>query len=283
MKAPAFSYVRARSVTEALDSLKQHGANAKLLAGGQSLMPAMNMRLASPEVLIDISRIADLAGIRVEGDMVQIGALTTHAAIESSADIHARLPLLSDAVRHIAHPAIRNSGTFGGSIVMADPAAEWPAGGVALNACFTLQSAAGTRDVAAREFFTGPYSTVMADDELLTRITIPIPKAGTRHVFMELARRQGDYAIVGIAALVDGKGGRDALTLAFLGASSTPVLATKTSQLFVSNEVTDATLAAARGTLAEDLDPAADLYTSAETKLHLAHVLTGRALKALYS
>ena len=283
MKAPAFSYVRARSVTEALDSLKQHGANAKLLAGGQSLMPAMNMRLASPEVLIDISRIADLAGIRVEGDMVQIGALTTHAAIESSADIHARLPLLSDAVRHIAHPAIRNSGTFGGSIVMADPAAEWPACCVALNACFTLQSVAGTREVAAREFFTGPYSTVMADDELLTRITIPIPKAGTRHVFMELARRQGDYAIVGIAALVDGKGGRDALTLAFLGASSTPVLATKTSQLFVSNEVTDATLAAARGTLAEDLEPAADLYTSAETKLHLAHVLTGRALKALYA
>ena len=266
-----------------MDSLKQHGASAKLLAGGQSLMPAMNMRLASPEVLIDISRIADLAGIRVEGDMVQIGALTTHTAIESSADIRARLPLLSDAVRHIAHPAIRNSGTFGGSIVMADPAAEWPACCVALNACFTLQSAAGTREVAAREFFTGPYSTVMADDELLTRITIPIPKAGTRHVFMELARRQGDYAIVGIAALVDGKGGRDTLTLAFLGASSTPVLATKTSQLFVSNEVTDATLAAARGTLAEDLDPAADLYTSAETKLHLAHVLTGRALKALYS
>ena len=166
---------------------------------------------------------------------------------------------------------------------MADPAAEWPACCVALNACFTLQSAAGTREVAAREFFTGPYSTVIADDELLTRITIPIPKAGTRHVFMELARRQGDYAIVGIVALVDGKGGRDALTLAFLGASSTPVLATKTSQLLVSNGVNDATLAAARGTLAEDLDPAADLYTSAETKLHLAHVLTGRALKALYS
>lgn len=243
-------------------------------------MPAMNMRLASPEVLIDISRIADLAGIRVDGDTVRIGALTTHAAIESSADIRKHLPLLTDAVRHIAHPAIRNSGTFGGSIVMADPAAEWPACCVALNACFTLRSASGTRAVAAREFFTGPYSTVIADVELLTSIAIPIPKAGTRHVFMELARRQGDYAIVGVAALAQGK---DALTLAYLGASSTPVLAVKTSQHFVSKGFSEASLADARSTLSADLDPAADLYTSAETKLHLAHVLTGRALKALYS
>ena len=280
MKAPPFSYVRARSVNEALDCLTQHGTNAKLLAGGQSLMPAMNMRLATPDVLIDISRVTGLAGIRVEGNTVHIGALTTHAAIESSTEIRATLPLLSDAVRHIAHPAIRNSGTVGGSLVMADPAAEWPACCVALNARFTLQSANATREVAAREFFTGPYATVIAADEMLTSITITIPKPGTRHVFMELARRQGDYAIVGVAALAQTQ---SALTLAFLGASSTPVLATKTSQLFDLKGFSDTSLNEARITLATDLDPAADLYTSAEGKLHLAHVITGRTLKALYA
>ena len=280
MKAPPFAYARAQSIAHALQLLAEHGAEAKLLAGGQSLMPTLNMRLASPKVLIDITRLGELAGVRVDGNGVRIGALTTHAAIAASGDIRKHLPMLTDAVQHIAHPAIRNSGTFGGSLCMADPAAEWPACCVALDARFTLRSASDTRDVAAKDFFTGPYSTVLALNELLTEVVIPIPAAGTRHVFLELARRQGDYAIVGLLALARG---RDALKLTFLGAGATPIIADKTSQVYVSKGFSDAVSNEAKATLKQDLDPMADLYHTAETKLHLAHVLTTRAVKQLMS
>jgi carbon-monoxide dehydrogenase medium subunit len=280
VKAPPFAYARAATVAHALELLATHGDNARVLAGGQSLMPALNMRLAAPTVLIDVSRLGELAGVRVDGGAVRIGALTTHAAIECSAEVRKHLPLLADAVPHIAHPAIRNCGTFGGSLAMADPAAEWPACCVALDARFTLRRAAGSREVAAREFFTGPYSTVLQAGELLTEITLPIPAAATRHVFMELARRQGDYAIVGIAALARG---REQLELTFLGAGATPLRAVKTSQAFVSKGFSDEALSAAKTTLQADLDPAADLYHTAQTKLHLAHVLTTRVMKQLFA
>ena len=285
MKAPPFAYARARSLAEALDLLAHYGDNAKLLAGGQSLMPALNMRLSAPDVLIDISRLHELAGIAVKDGHVHIGALTTHAAIEASADIRKHLPLLTAAVEHIAHPAIRNSGTFGGSLAMADPAAEWPACCVALNAHIVLASPAGTRRVAARDFFQGLYSTAMQPGEVLTEVVIPLPGAGYRHAFLELARRRGDYAIVGVAAVAKvTHGTHDTLSdvrLTYLGASSKPVLAAKTSQLFDLKQLSEDTLKAAQATLAAELEPAADLYSSAATKLHLAHVLTGRALKQL--
>ncbi len=282
MKAPPFAYARARSLTEVFDLLDQHGDSAKLLAGGQSLMPALNMRLSSPELLIDISRLHEHAGIRVQDGHVHIGALTTHTAIGESADIRKHLPLLADAVQHIAHPAIRNSGTFGGSLAMADPAAEWPACCVALDAQIVLASKSGTRRVAAREFFLGLYATAMQPNEVLTEVVIPIPGAGYRHAFLELARRRGDYAIVGVAALAKIAGNAlSHVRLTYLGASEKPVLAEKTSQAFVLKGFSESSLKEAQQVLASELDPSADLYSSAATKLHLAQVLTARAMKQL--
>ncbi len=282
MKAPPFAYIRAHDLTEVFDLLEHHGDSAKILAGGQSLMPALNMRLSSPEVLIDISRLQEQAGIHVKDGHVHIGALTTHAAIGESSDIRKHLPLLADAMEHIAHPAIRNSGTFGGSLAMADPAAEWPACCVALDAQIVLASKAGTRRVAAREFFQGLYATAMKPNEILTEVVIPIPGAGTRHAFLELARRRGDYAIVGVAALATFSGGAISdLRLTFLGTGEKPTLATSTSQVFVNKGFSDASLKEAQDLLGTELDPSADLYSSAATKLHLARVLTGRIMKQL--
>ncbi len=282
MKAPPFAYARARSLAEVFDLLERYGDNAKILAGGQSLMPTLNMRLSAPAVLIDISRLPALAGVVVKGHQVHIGALTTHAAIGASADIRKHLPLLADAVEHIAHPAIRNSGTFGGSLAMADPAAEWPACCVALDAQIVLAGKSATRRVAARDFFHGLYATALQPDEVLTEVVIPIPGADYRHAFLELARRRGDYAIVGVAALAKVTNGTlSDVRLTYLGASGKPVSATKTAQLIDLKQLSESTLQEAQRTLADELDPSADLYSSAATKLHLAHVLTGRALKQL--
>ena len=282
MKAPPFAYARARNLADVFDLLDRHGDGARILAGGQSLMPALNMRLSSPELLIDISRLSEFSGIQVKDHHVHIGALTTHTQIGDSAEIRKHLPLLADAVEHIAHPAIRNSGTFGGSLAMADPAAEWPACCVTLDAQIVLTSNSGSRRVAARDFFQGLYATAMKANEVLTEVVIPIPGADYRHAFLELARRRGDYAIVGIAALAKVTNGSISdLRLTFLGASEKPVLAVKTSQVFVSKEFSYEILKQAQEVLADELDPCADLYSSAATKLHLAHVLTARAMKQL--
>lgn len=282
MKAPPFAYARARNLPEVFHLLERHRDDAKILAGGQSLMPALNMRLSSPEVLIDITRLTELAGIAVKGDAVHIGALTTHADIGRSVEIRKHLPLLSDAVAHIAHPAIRNTGTFGGSLAMADPAAEWPACCVALNAQIVLASTGGTRQVAAREFFHGLYATAMKPGEVLTEVIIPIPAAGTRHAFLELARRRGDYAIVGVAALAAMSQSKvSRLTLAFLGAGDKPMLAANAAQVIADQGISDGAIAQAQDVLAQDIAPAADLYHTAATKLHLARVLLSRVLKQL--
>jgi carbon-monoxide dehydrogenase medium subunit len=284
MKAPPFAYARARNLAEVFDLLERHGDAAKILAGGQSLMPTLNMRLSSPELLIDISRLHEHAGVSVRDNHVHIGALTTHAAIGASTDIRKHLPLLADAVEHIAHPAIRNSGTFGGSLAMADPAAEWPACCVALDAQIALASKTGMRRVAARDFFLGLYATAMQPNEVLTEVIMPIPGAGYRHAFLELARRRGDYAIVGVAALAKVAGNTlSDVRLTYLGASEKPAFATNTSQVFVLKGFSEATLKEAHQVLSTELDPSADLYSSAATKLHLAQVLTERAMKQLFA
>ncbi|HKA38801.1 MAG TPA: xanthine dehydrogenase family protein subunit M [Burkholderiales bacterium] len=279
MKAPAFAYIRARSLAEVLDLLEKHGDRAKLLAGGQSLIATLNMRLSSPDLLIDISRLRDLSGIQVRGGNVRIGALTTHAEIERSPDITRHLPLLAQAAPHIAHVAIRNVGTFGGSLALADPAAEWPACCIALDARFTVASKRGTRQVKAREFFKGLFSTALRPAEVLTHVDIPIPGSDYRSAFVELARRRGDYAIVGLAALAKStRGALSDVRLAFFGVGATPVLA-KNAMAALEGKSSDA--AAAAKALAKDLDPAADLYSSAATKMQLARALTGRAIAAL--
>jgi carbon-monoxide dehydrogenase medium subunit len=282
VKAPPFAYVRARSLAEVFGLLEQHGDRAKLLAGGQSLIAALNMRLSAPELLIDISRVGELAGINVRDGHVRIGALTTHAEIERSEEIRRHLPLLAQAAPHIAHAAIRNVGTFGGSLALADPAAEWPACCVALDASFTLAGKRGTRQVKAREFFKGLYSTALGTAEILTHIEIPVPGREYRSAFVELARRRGDYAIVGLAAVARIAGGTlSDLRLVFLGVAPVPALARNAAAAAEGKRASAETITAAAKALEKDLDAGADLYSSAATKMRLARVLTARALTAL--
>ena len=282
MKAPPFAYVRARSLAGVFDLLEQHGERAKLLAGGQSLIAALNMRLSAPDLLIDITRLAELGGIQLRDGVARIGALTTHAEIERSAEIRRHLPLLAQAAPHIAHAAIRNAGTFGGSIALADPAAEWPACCVALDAQFVLACRAGTRRVAARAFFKGLYATALNPQEVLTQIEIPVPGPEYRSAFVELALRRGDYAIAGLAAVArNTRGALSDLRLAFLGVGAAPALARGAMAAMEGKRASTDAIAAATQALVKDLEPGADLYSSAATKMQLARVLTGRALAAL--
>ena len=282
MKAPPFAYVRARSLAGVFDLLQQHGERAKLLAGGQSLIAALNMRLSAPDLLIDITRLAELGGIQMRDGVARIGALTTHAEIERSAEIRRHLPLLAQAAPHIAHAAIRNAGTFGGSIALADPAAEWPACCVALDAQFVLACRAGTRRVAARAFFKGLYATALNPQEVLTQIEIPVPGPEYRSAFVELALRRGDYAIAGLAAVArNTRGALSDLRLAFLGVGAAPALARGAMAAMEGKRASTDAIAAATQALVKDLEPGADLYSSAATRMQLARVLTGRALAAL--
>jgi carbon-monoxide dehydrogenase medium subunit len=282
LKAPAFAYAKPATLREVFELLQHHGDGAKILAGGQSLLASLNLRLSSPELLIDITGLQGLTGIRVEDGRVRIGALTTHRAIEQSPEIAEHLPLLAQAVRHVAHVAIRNVGTIGGSFALADPAAEYPACAVALDATVVLADREGERRVKAREFFRGLYETALAPDEVLAAVEFEAIQPGYRSVFLELACRQGDYAIVGLAAhaKVDGRRFSD-VRLAFLGAGGTPVLATKAMASLERKSFGADVVAAAKQALGEDLDPPKDLTTSSAAKLHLARVLTGRALAAL--
>lgn len=267
---------------EVFDLLEAHGDGAKLLAGGQSLIPVLNLRLASPELLIDITHIAALAGIRRADGQVRIGALTTHAEVERSAEIAQALPLIALAAPHIAHVAIRNTGTFGGSIATADPSAEWPACCVALDATFTVESKRGTRRIRAVDFFQGLYTTDLEPDEVLTEIAIPVPGPHYRSAFLDLARRRGDYAMIGIAATAKNTGGTLAdVRLAYLGAGQTPVLARNAMTAVEGKRPSAEVIAACAKALGEDLDPADGLDATAATKMHLARVLTERALRAL--
>ncbi len=283
MKAPPFAYVQARSLGEVFDLLEHHGESARLLAGGQSLLASLNMRLAAPKLLIDITHIAGLSGIEVRGRKIRIGALTTHAQIQRSAEIARHLPLLSQAAPHIAHVAIRNVGTFGGSLAHADPAAEWPACCVVLDAQFVLRSRAGTRRVAAREFFQGLYATALRPNEILTQVEVAATGANWRSAFVELSRRRGDYATVGVAALArkSARGVLSDLRVAFLGVGPAPALARASMAALEGKRVSADTIAAAGEALGQDLEPSADLHAAASTKLHLARVITGRALTTL--
>jgi carbon-monoxide dehydrogenase medium subunit len=282
VKAPSFAYSKPAALAEVLDLLERHGDGAKILAGGQSLIPSLNMRLSSPSVLVDITGVPGLGGIRVDGETVRIGALATHAEIERSPEIARHVPLLAQAVKQVAHVAIRNVGTFGGSVALADPAAEYPACCVALDATLVLASHKGERRVPARKFFTGIYATDLKPGEVLVAGEFKAIGAGYRSAFLELARRVGDYAIVGVAAHAKVDGGKLAdVRLGFLGAGDRPMLAGNAAAVVDGKAFGPAVVKAAQDALAKDLAPAADLYHSSATKLHLARVLTGRALAAL--
>jgi carbon-monoxide dehydrogenase medium subunit len=281
MKASAFSYARATSVMNAIELLAAHGDSAKVLSGGQSLMPAMNLRLISPELIVDIGDIAELHGIVVTGGTLRIGALTRHVDLLNSPEIAAHVPLLTQAVAHVAHPAIRNRGTIGGSLAHADPAAELPACMVALDATIVVKGPMNERRVPAQDFFTGIYETVLSADELLVAVEIPVPPNNAAHFFSEFARRHGDYAIVGLAAQAVVAG--DILTdlrLVFFAVSDRPVLATAATKL-VNVAVVPAVLSEASRALGEELDPGEDQQASAPMRRHLAKVLLARCVAAL--
>jgi len=279
VKAPKFKYVRAESLEQALELLNQHGEDARILAGGQSLMPTLNMRLSQPEILIDINRLDELKGLSSEGGRVRIGALARHAEVMASPIVERDLPLIAKAMPHVAHVAVRNRGTFGGSIALADPAAEIPACVVALGATLVVQSVDGRRDIAADDYFKGLYETERRANEILIEVLIPIEQPGTISVFMELARRHGDFAIAGLAchARFDGEVVADA-RLVYFASEDKPTPGTKAMAAIIGKPWSDAVREAATAMLADDLDPMANLQGSPAMKLHLQKVLTGRAL-----
>ena len=282
MKPAPFAYVRAASLDQVFDLLARHGDEARLLAGGQSLVPTLNLRLSAPAVLIDINRLDELAGIAVANGTLRIGALTRQRTLEESEEVARHGPLLRMAMPYIAHPAIRNRGTVGGSIALADPAAELPACAVALDAQIELRGPGGLRTVAADRFFRGLYKTDLGPGELVSAVLVPKPKTNQRSAIAEFARRHGDYALVGLAARAEGDGtALGNLRLVFFGVGDKPVLAHATAAAIEGREVDDASVAAAQATLADDLAPSADLQASAAMKLHLARVLTARVLRQL--
>lgn len=262
MKAPSFAYVKPQTLAEAFELVERPGA--KVLAGGQSLIPSLNLRLSAPELLVDITGLSALGTITLEQGVVRIGALVTHAQLGESEDIRKHVPLLAQAVPHVAHPAIRNRGTLGGSIALADPAAEYPACLVALDASIVIAGKAGERIVRAQDFFKGLFEVDLRPGELVIAAEIPALLKDERSAFLELARRHGDYAIIGLAAY---KGSETRYV--FLGAGATPVFARNASKAASAKD--------AVSLLKRDLNPPADLYNTSATKLHLAGVLLERA------
>jgi carbon-monoxide dehydrogenase medium subunit len=278
MKAAAFSYARATSIADALQLLARHGDDAKVLSGGQSLMPALNLRLARPAILVDIGRLSELRGITIANDTMTIGALTRHVDLLGSREIAEQLPLLREAAAHVAHPAIRNRGTIGGNLAHADPASELPACMLALDATLVIRGLDQERRVAANDFFQGIYATALAADELLTGIEIPLPAPGTRHFFSEYARRRGDYALVGLAAMARADNGRlSDLRLGYFAVGDRPQLARAAARL-VGVDVTPELVAAATAELAIELDPASDQQATAAMRRHLAGLLLARCV-----
>ena len=282
MKSPAFDYVRASSPQHALQLMAEHGDNARLLAGGQTLLATLNMRLSQPALLVDIGGLTQLAGISVQGGVLRIGAMTRHVEVEESPLVAQHAPLLAQAAPHIAHRAIRNLGTFGGTLAYADPAAEWPACVVALGGTLVLLGASGERRVAAADFFQGLFSTAMREDELLVACELPLIAPGQRHHFSELARRHGDYAIAGLAACATVQGAQlSDVRLAFLSLGDRPVRASAAEAVLAAGPLTPARVDEADAALRAELQPFADLTHSAAAKTQMAATLMRRAVKAL--
>lgn len=277
MKAAAFDYVKPRSLDQVLSLLQEHGDDARLLAGGQTLMATLNMRLSEPRLVIDITGIEALRGISVQGNVLRIGALATHTEIEHSPLVARHAPLLKAAAPHIAHRAIRNSGTWGGSIAYADPAAEWPTCLLALGGTVIAQGPNGERRIAVDDFFQGLYATALEPDEVLVASEIPLAGADHWFGFQELARRHGDYAIVGMAATARRHGGvlRE-VRVVLLGVDATPVRATAAEAVLEGAAPDADRVAQAVQALKGSIDPLPDLTNTPETKRHLAGVLLQR-------
>ncbi len=282
MKPPAFKYVSPTTVDEAVAQLAEYGYDAKPLAGGQSLIPTMNFRLAAPGVLVDMNRVKELAFIRPgEDGGVVIGAMSRHVQVEKSELIETRIPLLHETMPFIAHPQIRNRGTYGGSLAHADPAAELPAVTVAMRGRIQARSVRGSRWIPAEDFFVGLFTTALEPDEIVAAIALPPLPARTGWAFDEVARRHGDFALVGVAGLVTLNGGGTVkdVRLVFMGVGDRPMVGNAAASVLVGQKPTaEAIEAAAERTAQEDIDPFGDVHASAEFRRHLAAVLARRVL-----
>jgi carbon-monoxide dehydrogenase medium subunit len=284
MKPPAFAYVSPGSVDEAVAVLQRYKGEAKLLAGGQSLVPLLNFRMLRPSALVDLNSILGLNYIVEEAGGLRIGALTRHHAVEMSPLVAARFPVLAEAMTHVAHLAIRNRGTFGGSLAHADPAAELPMLAVLLDAEIVTASPAGVGRKLATEFFLGPLTTSLTDDEVLTEVYLPALPTGTGSAFAEFALRHGDFAIAAVAATIAASDGRiSGMRLAVTGVSDTP-LRLRAVETALLGEDFSTDLAAAAGEQARDLvTPMSDLRGSADYRRHLVAGLTERVLHAAWA
>ena len=279
MKPPSFDYVLADTVEDALSALASLGPDAKILAGGQSLVPMLNFRLLRPTTLVDINRIAGLSFISDEAQAVRIGALTRHHQLETSPVIAAHLPVIAEAMKHVAHLAIRNRGTIGGSLSHADPAAELPMMAVLLDAKLTIASAAGKRTVAARDFFVDALTTDLRDGELLTEIEIPklAPQSGWG--FEEVSRRGGDFALAAAAAILTLRGGTvTEARIAVMGVGKTPLRMPAAEAMLAGHAVSPDLLEQAAEAVRAAVEPETDLHASADYRRHLIGVLTQRTL-----
>lgn len=283
MKPAPFRYFAPRSRDEALSLFAEHGDEAKALAGGQSLVPAMSFRLAQPAILVDLNHIADLDAIRTGPDQgFVIGAMTRQRAVERHSGVVARVPLVAATLEHVAHPQIRNRGTFGGSLAHADPAAELPAVALVAEARLVAQSARGQRTIAATDFFTDLFDTALEPDELLVQVELPPMPPGTGWAFDEVARRHGDYALIGVAVAVTkhADGSIATARIAYLSVGPGPVLARRAAAALVGSDGgAEAIRAAADIAAHQDVDdPPTDIHATAAYRRHLITVLTTRAL-----
>jgi carbon-monoxide dehydrogenase medium subunit len=280
VKPAPFEYVRASSLEEALAAMASHGGEAKALAGGQSLVPAMNFRIAQPAVLVDLNRVPGLDGIEAAANGLRLGALARHRALERSTDVRQAAPLVAETMPFVAHLPIRTRGTLGGSLAHADPAAELPAIMLALDASLEVRSQSGPRTIAAREFFTGLYATALAPDELITAVTIPRRRAEGWAVD-EVARRHGDFALAGAAAIItlDSTGAIADPRLALFGVHERAVLADAAMRTIAGQRPSPQAIdAAADAAATQDADPGSDVHASTAYRRHLTRVLVRRVL-----
>ncbi len=276
MKPAQFDYFAPTGVDEALDLLRAHGEDAKLLAGGQSLMPLLNFRMSRPAVIIDLNRVAELGYIREEDDHLAIGALTRQRAIGNSEAVRRRAPLLARATALIGHLPIRSRGTIGGSLVHADPAAEYPAMALALDCVMVVRGPRGERRVEARDFFLGVLETAVGDDELLVEVMVPDAPPNTGCSFQEISRRRGDFALAGVAARIGPDGGD--LRLAACGVAPGPVRLTGAEDIIRRDGLSDHAIAAAADQAANEVSPSGDMHASAGYRRDLTRAMTARAI-----
>jgi carbon-monoxide dehydrogenase medium subunit len=281
MKPAPFDYFAPTSVEEVRGLLTQYGDEAKILAGGQSLVPVMALRLAQPSVVIDINNVRELNYIRADDRGLAIGAVTRQRAVERSVTVREKVPLLTAAIEWIGHPQIRNRGTIGGSLAHADPAAELPALAAVLDATFTVTNAGGTkRTLKASDFFVSYLTTALGSDDLLSEIYFPALPTGAGWSFVEVARRHGDFALVGVAAVValDGASNCSDVRVALFGVAPTAVRSPSAEQALLGQKPNEQAIAAAAAEVTKDIEPPADVHASAAYRTYVATNLVRRAL-----